>query len=329
MKKESVNLPFTDLSRFDFSNTESHIHYESDGHEFGSDILYHLQPGILLRISDYKTISEDLASEEAPEQASYPNNKVIIAFKLKGSTNLSLESGQNLVFNEGFLAIAHSDERIIMYDSRLKGDRDLMVMLMCSRDVLLESPFDLSIEELPHCIQKAYTKSGMFFDSFLMNEPLVQSLHVLLNSNNSDSLNRAFLQAKTLEIMCLALRNISQEESRDTLSKLSIKDKRILERAGEVLRENWQTPPSQDELVRILGIGKSKLKDGFRVFYGCTMTEFVKDIRLHQAQSLLATGTLNVTQVASQVGYDYTSNFTSAFKIKFGISPKAFQKTSL
>jgi len=329
MKKESVNLPFTDLSRFEHSYSENHIRYESDGEDWGADVLYHLQPGIILRISDYKTIREESISEVLRDKVSYPKNQIIIAFKLKGNTNLSLESGQNFYFNEGFLAIGHSDERIIMYDSLLEGERDLMVMLICRHDVLMTHPFNLSIETLPQCIQKMFTESGVLFNTFVMNEPLIQSLHVLLNSNTLDNMNRAFLQAKTVEIMCLALRNISQEESRDALSKLSIKDIKILERAGVVLRENWQTPPCQDELVRMLGMSKSKLTHGFKLFYGCTMTEFIKNIRLQQAQILLATGTLNVTQVALQVGYEYTSNFTSAFKIKFGISPKAFQKTSL
>jgi AraC-like DNA-binding protein len=59
------------------------------------------------------------------------------------------------------------------------------------------------------------------------------------------------------------------------------------------------------------------------------MKEFIANIRLNKAQQLISKGDLNVTQVALEVGYVHSSNFTTAFKNKFGISPKTFQKMSL
>lgn len=162
-----------------------------------------------------------------------------------------------------------------------------------------------------------------------MNESVALASNILLTGEPSDDLSNAFIKAKTVELVCLVLRNLRQAESQTQLSLLPNKDRKILERAGVLLAENWCNPPAQDDLAKQLGVNKSKLKQGFKLIHGCTMKEYILNIRLLQAQKLLAQGNLNVTQVALEVGYEYSSNFTSAFKEKFNISPKTFQKMTL
>jgi AraC-like DNA-binding protein len=44
---------------------------------------------------------------------------------------------------------------------------------------------------------------------------------------------------------------------------------------------------------------------------------------MEQAKKLLETTPLSVTQIALEVGYEYASNFTTAFRRHFGITPKS------
>ncbi|MBW4442399.1 MAG: helix-turn-helix transcriptional regulator [Plectolyngbya sp. WJT66-NPBG17] len=49
------------------------------------------------------------------------------------------------------------------------------------------------------------------------------------------------------------------------------------------------------------------------------------DYRLEQAQQLLASGEMNVSEVASATGFESRSYFSIAFRKKFGMNPKDYQ----
>ena len=44
------------------------------------------------------------------------------------------------------------------------------------------------------------------------------------------------------------------------------------------------------------------------------------------AKELLAERTMNVQQVARKVGYAHAGYFSAAFKQKYGVNPKSYQK---
>ncbi len=331
MKKKEVNLPFDDLNRFEFSSPENAIDYEVAGKNIGSDVLYHLQPGVILRILNLNSCSLDSISENFSEldAVSYPGKQLVIAFKIKGNNTLKTNDIKEFQMNEGTLTFAYSDVDLKLTETVAPEKDYLIVMLMLKPEVLLKAPFSFQIEQLPFCLHKVYLDKSLFVKTMMMNDSIVQATNILLSADSSDCFSRSFLQAKTVELLCLAMRNLVQFESQTELSKLSNKEKCILKNAGELLNEQWNSPPSQDELSRTLGVSKTKLKQGFKAFYGCSMKEFVANVRLNKAQQLISKGDLNVTQVALEVGYVHSSNFTTAFKNKFGISPKTFQKMSL
>ena len=52
--------------------------------------------------------------------------------------------------------------------------------------------------------------------------------------------------------------------------------------------------------------------------------EFIRSIRLQQAKILLETTSLNVSEIAYQVGFNDPAYFTRAFKKQYGRTPKSF-----
>jgi AraC-like DNA-binding protein len=65
-----------------------------------------------------------------------------------------------------------------------------------------------------------------------------------------------------------------------------------------------------------------KLKRTFKIYFGKTVYEYIREQRLEKAFSLLAGGQSNVSQSAFAVGYTNISHFSQAFRERFGISPK-------
>jgi AraC-like DNA-binding protein len=66
---------------------------------------------------------------------------------------------------------------------------------------------------------------------------------------------------------------------------------------------------------------RSKLFRCFRMVYGMTPFEYLRNRRLETAMDLLMDGRMNVAQAAYAVGFSCPSYFTKAFKKYFGHLP--------
>lgn len=315
------NLPYTESSRFDMCSGQCHIHRDNL-QEVGVEALYQVQPGILLRVLDL-TIREN-----RPVVTAMPEKKLVFGFKLAGNNVVEKGEGERRHLREGSLLVAYSDTPQVLKDSGEVGVKYLTVMLVCDPDILLQTPFGLDADQLPELLQAVLHGTDAVIANFTMNADLIQTLQLLLSGDTTDALSRPFLQAKAVEVLCLALRNMLQQEGQQERKQISEWERHKMSEAHDLLRERWQDPPAQEELVRLLGVGKSRLKELFKLLYGYSITDYVLRIRLQKAQQMLAEGDMNVGQVAWAVGYQHPCNFVTAFKRQFGMTPKVFQKTS-
>ena len=58
---------------------------------------------------------------------------------------------------------------------------------------------------------------------------------------------------------------------------------------------------------------------------GLGTVEFIRDIRLSQAASLLEQGQLSITEIMSRVGFTTPSYFSKCFKARYGLTPSEYQ----
>jgi AraC-like DNA-binding protein len=98
--------------------------------------------------------------------------------------------------------------------------------------------------------------------------------------------------------------------------------------AAEILRRRLETPPALAALAREVGLSETTLKRGFRQVFGTTPFAYLRARRLEHAHALLAAGDATVLEAAALVGYSNPSNFAAAFRLQFGVNPKAFQLTA-
>lgn len=64
----------------------------------------------------------------------------------------------------------------------------------------------------------------------------------------------------------------------------------------------------------------SSLRSKFRQRYGCTLFDYLRDCRLALARRYLLEGH-SVQQAAWMCGYQHATNFATAFRRHYGISP--------
>ncbi len=92
--------------------------------------------------------------------------------------------------------------------------------------------------------------------------------------------------------------------------------------AREYLILHIDIPPSLPELSRLAGINEFKLKNGFKELFGQPVFAWLADYRLETARSELMKGDRTVTEIAFELGFSSPQHFSTAFKKKYGVSPK-------
>ncbi|MEM9093070.1 MAG: AraC family transcriptional regulator [Cyanobacteria bacterium P01_F01_bin.53] len=140
---------------------------------------------------------------------------------------------------------------------------------------------------------------------------------------------RMYLESKAIELLALLVEeetNIHQDKAQAALLDLSYRDR--IYYAQEILLKNLTNPPSLMELSRQVGMCDYNLRRGFKEIFKTTVFGYLRDCRLEKAQQLLLEPWMTVAEAARTVGYDSHASFTTAFKKKYGTSPKAYQMSA-
>src|SRR5690625_1673941 len=90
----------------------------------------------------------------------------------------------------------------------------------------------------------------------------------------------------------------------------------------KVIENNVYSNLNLDEIAFLCNMSLSTFKRNFKTEYKISPGKWFRDQRLQHAKDLLERGTLRSSDIYLEVGYNNLSNFSTAFKNKFGISPK-------
>lgn len=143
-----------------------------------------------------------------------------------------------------------------------------------------------------------------------------------------DNLDILFIQSKVLEILSYEFKDMINKSKDNTKNiKFSSYDMDALYKAKDILCENFKTTPSIKELSKIVKLNEFKLKYGFKIFFETSPHAFVLENKMYKAKKLLINTDLNISEVAKELGYKQTHNFTTAFIKYFGIKPKELIKS--
>ncbi len=119
-----------------------------------------------------------------------------------------------------------------------------------------------------------------------------------------------------------------REDSALDLSKLSGRetDEEFLKRLVNTIEAHLQDDSFDlDVLTEVVGVSKSTLNRKIKTMTGLTPMDFVRNIRLKYACTLLTEGRLNISEVAYAVGFSDPQYFARCFKEAFRETPTQFQ----
>lgn len=149
-------------------------------------------------------------------------------------------------------------------------------------------------------------------------------LHQLMNYNLNDAIKRLYFKGKSYELLSLYF---NRPEDADVEACPFLVDEgnlRKIKLAKDIVVKRLLDPPSLHELALEIGLSLKKLKEGFKEVYGDTVYGYIIDQKMEYARQLLDSGQNNVNEVGMKVGYSTASHFISAFKKKYGTTPKKY-----
>jgi len=98
--------------------------------------------------------------------------------------------------------------------------------------------------------------------------------------------------------------------------------------AVQSVRDRIETDPVSvpdiATLAREYAMSESKLSRDFKRAYGVSIHACIIGAKLEEAARLLSSGQMSVAEVAERVGYAKHSQFSEAFRRRFGVLPKDY-----
>ncbi|NNK86816.1 MAG: helix-turn-helix transcriptional regulator [Flavobacteriaceae bacterium] len=148
-------------------------------------------------------------------------------------------------------------------------------------------------------------------------------LNQIMDEQKHNSMQKLYLKAKAYEMLCLYFGETSDDKQSCPFLDSEENVERI-KKAKKIIIDRMAEPPSLQQLADEVGLSVSKLKEGFKHLYGESVFNFLLDYKLEYARKQLLSRKYNVSEISLQVGYSTASHFISAFKKKYGTTPKQY-----
>ncbi len=173
----------------------------------------------------------------------------------------------------------------------------------------------LDMEDIPKEIQSL--PKGIY--SAPMNEALYDASIRLLQAIADPQEKKVLAPMIKREIIYRVL----QGEKGEILQALAHRNRRFFQiaRALQKIHESYSNDFDIEKLAKELGMSSSTFHSSFRAVTDTSPLQYIKNVRLHKARSLMIQDGLNATIAAIQVGYESPSQFNREYKRLFGVTP--------
>lgn len=163
-----------------------------------------------------------------------------------------------------------------------------------------------------------------YYREYSITPDLITVLNQIINHDPNAIVAQLYYRSKSLELLSLFF-NGPRDIDLDQCPFLADEKNVVkIKQAKEILINHLADPPTLQELANETNLPINSLKKGFKQVYGNTVYGFLLDYKLEQSRQLLQEGILNVNEISSRIGYSAASHFITAFKKKYGTTPKRY-----
>lgn len=164
------------------------------------------------------------------------------------------------------------------------------------------------------CFNKYYIKNAVSYKNLLAS---IEAESVL-----EDKFSRELIKNLTLTLL-IQLSRVSEN------IKHEIKAPSFIQKISNFIVENYAMEINLDLLAREFSISKSHLSRLFKSTTGFGINEYITVVRIRNAERLILSTNLPITEIATRCGFNDSNYFSSVFKKLKGISPLKFRSNNL
>jgi AraC-like DNA-binding protein len=240
-----------------------------------------------------------------------------------------LKGGAKFVFNDGRYALEVSEENsLLLYNTQLDlplnmelNPQSWMVSVIISIRKF-HSLFSKDADHIPFLTEG--NKDKKYYSQEGVSPAIAVILSQMMNYHLHPSIKELYIKGKVYELLSLYF-NKSEDADIEQCPFLVDEDNvRRIRNAKEIMIARMAEPPTLKELSEEIGLSLKKLKEGFKQIYGDSVFSFLFDHKMEYARKMLESRQYNVNEVGLKVGYSTASHFISAFKKKYGTTPKKY-----
>lgn len=159
----------------------------------------------------------------------------------------------------------------------------------------------------------------VFYDDFAMVQSSLQSMHALSTYNPPE---RDTQIALTLFFLLAVVATSSWDEDMQSLPY-----SKHVRAALQYIHENYMCNITTTDVAAAAGVHIGHLHRIFLNETGCRVGEYVTNVRIEKAKSLLMRTDIPTTSVAHRVGVSTLQYFSRLFKQRVGVTPQTFRRT--
>lgn len=178
---------------------------------------------------------------------------------------------------------------------------NLMKSLVIEFDISFLNKYDLDETKLQNALKKSsHLKLSML--------KIFKEMHLLDDRNSMTS-----IQLNLLNICSIS--EYSTKKLPEWLTKVE-----------ELLKDNWDTSISLDDLASAVDIHPVTVSKYFAKFHSETLSEYMRKTKVEHSLSLIKNSTKTLTEIAHDCGFADQSHFIRCFKDATNYLPKDFRK---
>lgn len=242
-----------------------------------------------------------------------------IGILLEGEASMAVHGGPLLQLQSG-MAVLQTAERPVAGRFFMRGGSpirlvDIRFTPQALRDVGGQPLLTLQRDFLQDC---SLPTAGTLMAGMVAPPSLLRLGVEIQQCDFADGdLRRLYLRAKAMEALALVLQYLGS----GSRGEIGTRERRQLEQARALLEQRYEEEWSIERLAHTVGLNEKKLQAGFRAMAGRTVHAHLRDIRLHAAARLLASG-MSVADTAHAVGFSNLSHFSKSFRQIHGLAPR-------
>jgi len=134
-------------------------------------------------------------------------------------------------------------------------------------------------------------------------------------------LRRLYQEGVVLQLLAAQVAAVARQPSARQRDGLTARERTAVLEARERLLADMRAPPGLSELAAAVGLTEKRLNAAFRILFGATAFETLRNERLEHARIAFEAGESSLKEIAFRVGYNHTTNFISAFTARYGAPP--------